>query len=259
MAYRTAWLIGSYADLPEQAFKVNGVDVVLPAGSYYLYDATDALSLLDAFVTALDDGGTTATVTLRQHRRIKLASLAAFTVTWGTATLLRDLLGFTGNLAGNNLYTAPNVSALLWSPQRTETPMLAPIGIRGQEVAAVYQSQSPYDGTTENTSRGAREYNRFIFRRVSYLRVWTDDNVGGEFNRWFKEVAVPAARWKLYSQVLESELDVQAEVNTGLGPYIVTAEKRGVNWDFVRSKGLEFTDRQMDIDFNVHVPPEYPG
>ena len=134
-----------------------------------------------------------------------------------------------------------------------------PIGIRGQEVAAVYQSQSPYDGTTENTSRGAREYNRFIFRRVSYLRVWTDDNVGGEFNRWFKEVAVPAARWKLYSQVLESELDVQAEVNTGLGPYIVTAEKRGVNWDFVRSKGLEFTDRQMDIDFNVHVPPEYPG
>lgn len=259
MAYRTAWLIGSYADLPAQEFKVNGVDVVLPAGSYYLYDATEALSLLDAFVVALDDGGATVAATLRQHRRVKLTAGGAFTVDWETATLLRDLLGFTTNLAGNSIYTAPDVSGLLWSPQRTETPMLAPIGIRGQEVAAVYQSQSPYDGTTENIARGSREYNRFIFRRVTYLRVWTPNDNGGEFNRWFREVAVPAARWKLYSQVLESELDVEAEINTGLGPYIVTAEKRGVNWDFTRSKGQEFSDRQMDIDFNAHVCPEYPG
>jgi len=259
MAYYSGWFIGSRT-MSVQSFQINGNAVSVPAGTYYLTDPTSTLSLLSKVISAMSTGLLFApTAVLLGSGKVRLTAAGAFTVTWGTATLLRDLLGFTTNLAGNSISTAPNVSGLLWSPQRTETPMLAPIGIRGQKVAAVYQSQSPYDGTTENTSRGSREYNRFIFRRVTYLRVWTSNNNGGEFNRWFEEVAVPAARWKLYSQVLESELDVEAEVNTGLGPYIVTAEKRGVNWDFTRSKGQEFSDRQMDIDFNVHVCPEYPG
>ena len=266
MAWRTCWLIGSYAQMPEQEFEVNGNPVTVPAGNYYLYDADGALSLLEAFRLACLDGFANVVVGLRQTRLVKVGAFVDFAVTWGTATLLRDLLGFTTDLAGQQVYDAPNIAPLLWSPARTESSALSPLGIRGQRVAAVYQSQSPYDGTTENISHGAREYQRFFWRNVAYDRVWTADEKGGEWVRWWAQVAVPAARWKLYSPIsgslhglAESTSDVAVDLSgvAPLGPYVVTAEKRGVNWDYTRSRGLEWTDRRADLEVQAHVCPEY--
>lgn len=262
MGYRTSWLIGSFQNLPEQPITVTvgGVDhdVAVAAGNYYLHDFDTDLSLLAALDAALADAGVVAATGLRQTRLVKSTSLVTFAIVWGTSTLLRDLLGFTGNLSGQTSYIAQRVSPLLWSPARTETSGLAPLGIRGQAVASVYQSQSPYDGSTENISHGEREYARFNWLNVAIDRVWTRDLLGGEYARWFKEIAVPAARWKLYGPMAESSSDVPATpLENGLGPYIVSAERRGVNWEYQRSKGLQWTDRRADIEIACHVSPEF--
>lgn len=257
--YDTSWLIGSYASLPEQTFEVDGDAVSVPAGDYYLGDPDDDHSLLAALEAALADGGVfTPSATLRQTRKVKIGGADPFDVEWTTdGQLLRDLLGFTGDLAGSAQYTATLISPLLWSPARTESPMLAPLGVVGQRVSATYQSVSPYDGTTEHITHGARYYNRFVWRYVDLTRVWTSDLLGGEFAQWWITVAEPGARWKLYRNVTESSSDVAVDLTGGLGPYIVSADRRGINWDFNRSRGLENVDAMMDIDLACHVCPEY--
>lgn len=259
MAIETAWLIGSYAGMPAQAFTVGMSVTGIAAGNYYLYDATAALSLLSKVVAALTAAGVAgAAATLCKNRKVKLSAGATFSITWGSATLLRDLLGFDANLSGASSYTAPDISPLLWSPGRTENPQMAPLGVRGQKVHSVYHAVSPYSGKVEAASHGYREYNRFTFPYVAVERVRTSTDDNGTYDVWFDNVAVPAALWKLYREVSEdSGSTAAADLSQPLGPYVVSAERRGVSYQYDRSKGKEYTDECIDIDIPCHVPPDY--
>lgn len=259
MAIETAWLIGSYPAMPAQAFTVNAAAASIAAGDYYLYDATAALSLLDQVVSAMTTAGVAgAAAVVCKSRKVKLSAGANFSITWGSATLLRNLLGFTGNISGASSYTATNISPLLWSPGRTENPQMAPLGVRGHKVHSVYQAVSPYSGKTEAASHGYREYNRFTFPYVDVERVRTSTGDNGTYDVWFENVAVPAALWKLYREVSEdSGSTAAADLSQPLGPYVVSAERRGVAWNYDRSRGKEYTDECIDIDIPCHVPPEY--
>ena len=258
MAVETAWLIGSYAGLPEQDLSVSASPQTVPAGNYYLYDATSSLSLLAAVVAAMTAAGVAgAAAVLCKNRKVKLSAGATFSITW-TDPLLRNLLGFAANLSGAASYVAPNVSPLLWSPGRTENPQLARLGVRGHKVHSVYQAVSPYSGKTEATSHGYREYNRFVFPYVDVDRIRTEAGAGGEWDTWFDYVAVPAALWKMYREVSEdSGSTAAADLSQPLGPYVYSAERRGVSWQYDRSKGKDYTDEFGDIDIPCHVPPEY--
>lgn len=260
MAVETAWLIGSYASLPEQDLTIEGTGTTVSAGDYYLYDPTNALSLLYAVQQAMLGAGVVgATAVLCRNRKVKLASGGAnFTITWGDL-LLRNLLGFDANLSGASSYVAPAVSPILWSPARNESPHLARFGARGHKVHAVFQAVSPYSGKTEAMSHGYREYNRFTFPHVDVERLRTlTDGEGGVFDTWFDNVAVPANLWKLYREVSEDTASTTAvTLDTPLGPYVFSAERRGVSYTYDRSRGKEYTDEVGDVTIPCHVVPEY--
>lgn len=260
MAYRTAWLIGSYAALPVQSFTVNASAQAVAANDYYLFSTTNALSLLAQVKDAMTAAGVTnPVVVLQQNRKIRLSADSAFSVTWGTATLLRDLLGFAGDLPSLVSHQASAISPLLWSPGRQESSMLTPLGVRGHVEYLTRQSVSPYSGRTETLTHGSREFQRFWLPLVQTDRVHTSTNAGGTWMRWFAEVAVKGANWFLYRNVLEDAASTVATPLGGvsLGPYVYSAKAKGVSWTFTRSKGLERTEAAADIDIPCHVVPEY--
>ncbi len=255
MSYRAAWLIGSYADLPEQEITVDGSPALTAEGSYYLYDAAAGLSLLAAIQNVLVAAGVAgAQAVLIQEGRVRLFAPGSFDLSWGTATPLRDLLGYTANLAGQASYYAPGVSPLLWMPGKPETPIIQRLGTVGHRTHNAFQSVAPYSGTTESVSHGYREYARYSFPMVDTARTVDASYSGGTFGRWFDQVAARAARWKLYREVVEDTSglgSVMSYLDQPLGPYVVSAERKGPTWKFDTSKGFERTDRRA-------VVPEYP-
>ena len=200
----TAWLIGSYKNLPAQALTINGGLQAITAGSRYLYHSTNALSLLyqvQAAITAAGVAG--ASVVLLKNRKVRISANAAFTLDWPADNVLRNLLGFNANLAGQASYTAAAVSKYLWSPGRTESPQLAPLGVRGHRTHAAYSVVSPYDGSTETVTHGSREYNAFTFPYVLMDRVHTVNEYGGEWVAFFDSVCVRSFSFYLWREVEE--------------------------------------------------------
>lgn len=97
----------------------------VPAGDYYL---TSTTSLLSALVTTLNDGGgITYTVTLDDNSDSSLGkvtitpSAGTIAITW-VSTDLRDILGFTGNVAATSSAVSTNASPALWLPNSSRTP-----------------------------------------------------------------------------------------------------------------------------------------
>ena len=256
---RSAWLIGSVESLPLQFLTIDASPQPIATGSYYLYDTTAGLSLLAKVLAAMTAAGVANPVAqLTGSRKVRLASSASFDVTWGT-TLLRDLLGFSqGNLAGASSYVAADTTARVWSPGKPESPMLAPLGVRGHKGDTAFQSVAPYSGRTESVSHGVREYNRFMFPSVVVERVRTASEAGGEFGRWFEQVAVTSSRWKLYRDVQENPgSSAGVTLDTPLGPYVYSADRKGPSWKYDRSRGFDWTDLAVDLDIPCHVVAEY--
>lgn len=257
----TTWLIGSYKNLPAQALTVNGGLQAITAGSRYLYHSTNALSLLyqvQAAITAAGVAG--ASVVILKNRKVRISANAAFTLDWPADNVLRNLLGFNANLAGQSSYTAASVSKYLWSPGigRAENPELAPLGVRGHRTHAAYTLVSPYDGSTETVTHGSREYNAFSFPYVLMDRVQTGNEYGGEFVAFFDTVCVQSFNFNLWREVDEDgSSNVATPLSQKLGPYVFSPERRGSDWSFVRTSGLELVEVAADIRFRVHVVPEY--
>ncbi len=258
-AYRAAWLIGSYADMPTASMTINVTAVPVSGGSYYLYDAEPTLSLLTVIQNIITAGGMGgASVRLNQNGTVRLSSGGLFSVTWGTATLLRDLLGFTADLPSNASHTAPNISPLLWMPGKPETPLMQRLGFVGHRVHAVYTTTAPYSGKQESVSHGERLYAKYAFPMVDTERMVGDDSEGGTFDTWFATVAVRSARWKLYREVLEdptSFSSVMSYLDQPLGPYVVSGPRLAWKWDL--SRGFERTDKRADAELSCHVVEEY--
>lgn len=259
----SAWLIGSYRGLPEQTLTIEGAPQVIDAGSYYLYDATAALSLLTkvnaAMVAEVADG----TAVLLRNRKVRLSGSNPFGLTWPADGVLRNLLGFSGNLAGQASYTAPNISPLLWSPGRPETPTMAPLGSQGHTRMPVFTAVSPYDGSISVVTHGSgRVFNEFRFPYVANARYQTAAELGGEFCVWFANVCALGRNLKLHRLLDESDASTDPITGLGsavLGPYVYSPVRDGLDWTFTRSAGGNFawTDRRHDATLPVHVVPEY--
>lgn len=259
--YRTDWLVGSYESMSAQAVTIDGSAQVIPAGSYYLYDAINDLSLLAKVKAAMTAAGVAdPKAELLVNRRVRLSSSGVFSFDWGGGNL-RTLLGYTINLAGSSSYSAPLLSPLLWSPGTPGRSMMTRRGVSGHPQPLVYQSVSSYTGRTEQVSHGTRYYNRFEWANININRMITTSGLGGEFATWFTQVAVTASRFKLYQEAYESALEADTSpmttLTTALGPYIYTGDRKGLNWLFDRSRGKDYTDERLDLPMNVHVCPEY--
>lgn len=259
MSYRASWLIGSRADLPAGDMTIDASPQAQTPGSFYLYDADAGLSLLAVLHNVIAAAGVLGvSVRLNQSGHVRIGGGPAVAITWGTSTVLRDLLGFTGNLASAAEHVAPNLSPLLWMPGKPETPLAQRLGVVGHRVHNVYQTTAPYSGKSESVSHGSRMFARYAWPMVDTERLVADLGEGGTFDTWFAEVAVKSARWKLYRDVLEDPAGTASAIPTldePLGPYVVSGPRLTWKWDL--SRGFERTDKRGDIDLACHVVEEY--
>ncbi len=92
---------------------VGGFVVALTTGVY----PNVAAVMYELQVKVIAAGIATFTATLNTSLKVVLAATPNFAVVW-TDTALRDLLGFTGNLADTNTYTATYTPQNTWFPLR---------------------------------------------------------------------------------------------------------------------------------------------
>lgn len=251
---RASWLIGSTA-IAAQTVTVDGSGESIAAGEYYLYDGS-APSLTAQMVAAMTSAGVADPVAvLLKNRRLRLASSGTFTVTWPADGILRDLLGFTTNLAGNTSYDATNPSPLLWSPGTTENPT-SPIGLVGR---TVYNTRIGVgdDGRPCATTHGSRVVNGFYWRNVALARYQTSSALGGEYQTFAGQVLVRQAAFKLWRNVDEDDSSSTAvTLSSSLGPYAMTPQGRSPDADGEREAGFELADARWRVGFDAYVRTE---
>lgn len=201
---RSCWVVGSVELLPQQDLTIEGSSETIPAGPYFLFHDDPAVSLIAQMLAAMLSAGVAAPVVeLLENRRVRLGSSGVFTVTWGSATALRDFLGFTGNLAAADSYEAPNISRFLWSPgipPNKETPTDA-VGFNVEDAEIKVSADGNVQEVDFHTTHVWDEWEWDAVLLNRYLDP-TGFN-GGTWDGFRTAVIVPGHRFQLYEIVVE--------------------------------------------------------
>lgn len=220
-AVDSSWLIGSTI-LGAEAITVDATAVSLTADTYYLYDPTAGRSLITHFGTQVVAAvGGTCDLVIQRDRKVRITFNTARSVTW-TGTVLRDLLGFTGNLAAATTHTAPNISPLLWSPGFPATPATI-VGVEGYSRDHKVVAKSD-DGTVAQVTFFSSEtwqdlsWTHIVASRMRHLTVG-----GGTFHEFYEQSLKLGYRCKHYAVTEDSASTTAATIPTGLGPYVLRA------------------------------------
>lgn len=216
---RSTWLVGSVEALPLQAFTIDAVPSEITAGSYYLVADDTAVSLLAQLAAELTAAGLAGvSVVVLENRRVRISAGSTFSVTWGSATRLRDLLGFTGNLAGLSSYTATYPSPLLWSGG--EVSRATRDGVAGYPFEDAEISVSADGARQITTHYYTHTLDDWAWNAVHLSRYWAADDTGGTWNRFRSEVVVPGNRFQCFEQVEEDTSSTDpVSLPTRLGTY----------------------------------------
>ena len=230
------WFVGSIT-IPQQDFTANGFACSIAAGSYYLRHTTANLSLLALFATEVEDqaGVGALGVTVKRSRLVADLWDAPVAVVWGGATALRDLFGYTGDLASATTHTATNISPLLWSPGYPATPTK---DIRGSEGYLVPQQviSASDDGSDEFTYHFGEETHQDLeWSHIdpSRLKITGSEAAqGGTFYQFHRQSGMIGRRLLYYQDVVEDAADSTTDVTwpTQLGPYVLRREARSGDW-----------------------------
>lgn len=261
----STWLIGSYPDLPQQDFTITrdgdaATPVTIDAGSYYLHHASGGLSLFDQLVSQMALASIAgANVRFLENRKIEIFGLDDFSITWPGDGLLRQILGFNGNLpGGSSSYIADNVSKYFWSGAKPMTWVGGPVNVLGTPVYDQQLSITP-DGTIYSTGHYSLSVNEFSWRFVELDLYQTSTGAGGEYIEFFDTVLRRGRNFLLWWQVNESELTSPQVLPDAeqQGPYVMTGGRKAITPAFVRSAGFKRMNRRQDIDFAVVGAREY--
>ena len=223
MTYPSSWVVGALELTTDADITVSGTPVTVPAGTYYLADATASRSLIEAVLAAVTPEMTTPSIFIGRDRLIRVTAGAAFTWTAIDARL-QAALGF-ASIPSTSSATASDVSTLLWSPAYCATTTDHPGGTTGFEEPTRSHTTSPSGLTQYTVVHGtSRKQADLGWAQVLRDRVWRegfDDGGPGDFRRFWREVIVPGRRWKLYETVAESgTVDATPAVfPVALGPY----------------------------------------
>lgn len=254
---QTAVFIGSSL-ISLQSFTLDVTAVSIAAGHWYLRHADPTLSLLDEIVDQMTTAGvTTPSAFIREDRRITLSGGASFSVTWGSATTLRDFLGFTqGDLSGSSSYTADDVSPLLWAPGADGTP--ATIGGRAgykQPHRAVRKSD---DGTHfEVDYYGDETRQRLSWALVPIDRLQVIDTAfgGGTLMEFVEQVILKGYKFLHHEDVTESASGSTAmSFGDAFGPYVELGLQ---NSDILRRLVANADDYGGGVEFMLLNTDEY--
>lgn len=255
----SAWFLGAIT-IPQQTFDVDdggGNDsVVVAAGTYYLYHTTGALSLLAAVADAIDASASTINVdgaTLRRSRHVNLLFDAAASVTWGSASQLRDLLGYTGDLSSGTTHLAPNVSPLLWSPGYLATPKTI-AGVPGYSVDHKSRYKSDDGSRSETEWYGEETWQDLAWTHIipERLRVASGTG-GGTFHEFYEQCAKLGYPFQYHEEVDEDEDDTatDATLSTSMGPH----KLRGDTGDWYR-RNQSNAELSSPLELELHIVDE---
>lgn len=250
----SAWFIGSIY-LPGISITVDASDTGITEGPYYLARSTTALSLIDTLAARIVIAvGGTCTITLRRNRCVRIVFNTARTVTWGSGTQLRDLLGFTGDLASGTTHDAPNVSPLLWSPGYLATPKTIE-DVTGYTVPHQAQTKSADGSQVYCTHYGSETWQDLSWSHImpDRLRVATGTG-GGTFHEFFEQCAMLRERFLYHQEIDELDGDTTAAtLDTALGPYVLRPEFDG---DWYR-RNVPNAEVSSPLDLPMHLVDEY--
>lgn len=234
MTTPSSWLIGSITLDSSVTIVVNGgSNALIAAGTYYLRDASAALSLIDVILTAVTPFMTTPAIFVAEDRKLRVTAGAPFT--WTIPSELQGALGFGASIPSTSSATATDVSELLWSPGWCATTTGHPTGTTGFEVPQRVHMASPSGLTQRVTIHGTAQTKAALdWAFVLRARAWaagSDDGAPGDYRRFWGVVLVPGLRWKWYPETEEDDASsVAVTWPTALGPY-VSVDPKGDWWD----------------------------
>ncbi len=240
----TAWAIGSHPTVGAVQIRIDVdgggseiLDVVTEESPLYLYDggsgSFDAMFLLQEAIreyTGADAAGTV--VRLTRDRKVQIifqneaqdVQQSTEILAWlGTgADAFTEMLGFTGTEVathGDGIFTAPETSPYLWSPNAIETSTMARRGEIGAPYfdTAVGMSATRQVVATTNNSGSA---NHFLWHNVINARYWSASAEWGEYYIWWHYVQRQFRKFKLW---IADELDASTDAATiteEKGPYV---------------------------------------
>jgi len=267
MTWRTDWIVSSREWTTETpTIEGSPAPVTAPAGALYLIHPTTTLDMLQRLLVAMAGAGVLdpfAFVT--EDRHVRLTSSATFTIVWGAATTLRDLLGFTGDLAGSAAYTAPLRSTLLWSPAKRFTPELAPLDTHGAPVFDMSATFGPQGFSTVRIEGSPTTKQTYTARHVAIERYWDKPSKPGcgpgEYACfWFAELA-SNQKWILMREVIEGASatnSAQYSGKIGLGPYHYDlTDRKQRTFKLRRAQGFETVEKLYDVTIAAIQTDEY--
>ncbi len=228
-------------------------NVAASLGGLYLYHPTDALSMLDQLVAAMTAAGVAAPAAfITEQRYVRLTSSGVFTVDWTTgATGLRDLLGFSANLAAAAAYTAPLRSPLLWSPGKVFTPDDV-LGSHGRRVLDLSATLGKGGNLTVRREGAPEVVNRFSAMHVPKARYYNSPPTpaAGDLVHFWENELCTAKKWHVLRGVTEGPSTTASASYPGtdiLGPYVADMTDAGFRrTPGVRSSGFTLVDAYFD-------------
>lgn len=263
MAYADWVITGRDWETETPTIDGSPTGVTAAANGLYLVHPTASLSLLARLVVAMTSAGVGSPAAfVTEARYVRLTSSGTFTIAWGSATTLRDLLGFTGDLSGASSYTATNRSPLLWSPGKVLTPEQAPLDFHGAPVLDASVSVGPLGNIVVRQNGEPSYVNRYSGRHVARDRYGTSPNaVVGQWLYFLRTELWQAKRVIVLRRVLEgSSVTASADYATSvaLGPYRLDLSQSDTRREFVaRSEGFGRVEAYYDVTFPVVQTEEF--
>lgn len=255
-AVSSAWFVGSIG-LTAQAPTIDASVATVVAATYYLRHTTAARSLIDTFATAVVAAvGGTCTVQVTRSRRVLITFNTSRSITWGAATQLRDLLGFTGDRASATTQLADGVSPLLWSPGYLGTPQtIADVNGYSVDHKAEYKSDDGTQAVTYFYSSETWQDVDWTHIDPNRMRV-SSGTGGGTFHEFYEQSAKLGARLFWYPSITEDDTDTSTAVTwtTARGPYRLRA---GFGGDWYR-RNVQFAEVSSSLSLPLHQLSEYP-
>lgn len=250
----STWLVGSVESLPAQSFTIDVYGATIPAGPYYLTHATSNISLFDLVTSEMDNAAVPdPAVEFLENRLVRISASATFAITWGSATTLRDMLGFTGNLSGASSYTATLVSPYLWSAGQTVSKS-TPTGSTGYSVEDATITVSA-DGTEQYTDfHTTHTWDEWDWPSV-YLDRFDASGAysGGTYLGFRTAVIVPGHRMQCYEIVEEdSSSSTVVTLPTVLGTYRMRTIPAGKG-----KRKIDNANTYWGVNMEVRLAAEY--
>jgi hypothetical protein len=265
MTTRADWLVSSRS-WTTQTITINASvqNVAASLGGLYLLHTVAALSAIHQLYLALVAAGVTSpAVTITRSRKVKISASGTFSITWGSGTTLRDLLGFTGNLSGAASYVAPLRSTLLWSGAKHAEPTEAPIDATGSPRVDGSAVIGPTGVQTVLQEGDPTITETYRWRRVIKSRFWADPLTGpraGDWRYFWGAEAITSQRIGVLRKVTEGDDDDDADADYSasyvLGPYVTNMSGRDA-WNFKMVRSIPTVDRFFELEWSAIVCEEF--